>query len=200
MPRKAGRSAEDTRRALLDAAGAAVRARGVSASLDDIARQAGVSKGGLLHHFASKDELVRALAEDLLAGFRADVTAAVNPADTAPGALTRAYVRVCADFARDDVAVHELQPLIGHLSTIPEVAEIARADARRWRDDLRADGLPDHITALVVAAADGISAAPDWSTPLDDSALRGLETLLLALTTDTRLWDHLDVAPGQLPR
>ncbi|MCG8915235.1 TetR/AcrR family transcriptional regulator [Actinokineospora sp. PR83] len=197
MPRKAGRSAEDTRRALLDAAGAAVRARGVSASLDDIARQAGVSKGGLLHHFASKDELVRALAEDLLAGFRADVTAAVDPADTGPGALTRAYVRVCVEFARDDVAVREIQPLISHLSTIPEVAEIARADARRWRDDLRGDGLPDHITALVAAAADGISAAPDWSTPLDDSALRGLEAVLLALTTDTRLWDHLDVVPGR---
>ncbi|HEY3469357.1 MAG TPA: TetR family transcriptional regulator, partial [Amycolatopsis sp.] len=83
MPRKAGRGPEETRRALLDAAGTVIRTRGISASLDDIAKAAGVSKGGLLYHFPAKDALVRTLAQDILDTFRAEVHAALDPADTA---------------------------------------------------------------------------------------------------------------------
>ncbi|MEV4728318.1 TetR/AcrR family transcriptional regulator, partial [Micromonospora humida] len=93
MGRTAGRSPQDTRRALLDAAADAVRARGIHASLDDIARFAGVSKGGLIYHFASKDDLILELARDQLASFQAGIDAALDPTDTAPGRLTRAYLR-----------------------------------------------------------------------------------------------------------
>ncbi|GLY50844.1 TetR/AcrR family transcriptional regulator [Lentzea sp. NBRC 102530] len=85
MPRVAGRTPEDTRRALLDAAGTCIRARGTSATLDHIAKETGVSKGGLLHHFATKEDLVRALAQDLFDRFRADVLAHLDPDDTEPG-------------------------------------------------------------------------------------------------------------------
>jgi AcrR family transcriptional regulator len=184
MPRKAGRGPEETRRALLDAAGTAIRTRGISASLDDIAKTAGVSKGGLLYHFATKDALVRALAQDLLDAFRADVLAALDPADPAPGRLTRAYVRASLDTSFDEVAVRETIALIAQLISIPEIAGLARADAERWERDLHADGLPDHVVTLVIAAADGASTAPLWGAGIDVAAARKLEQQLLALTRD----------------
>lgn len=184
MPRKAGRSPEETRRALLDAAGTAIRTRGISASLDDIAKTAGVSKGGLLYHFATKDALVRALAQDLLDAFRADVRAALDPADPGPGRLTRAYVRASLDTSFDEVAVRETIALIAQLISIPEIAGLARADAERWERDLHADGLPDHVVTLVIAAADGASTAPLWGAGIDVAAARKLEQQLLALTRD----------------
>jgi AcrR family transcriptional regulator len=184
MPRKAGRGPEETRRALLDAAGIAIRTRGISASLDDIAKTAGVSKGGLLYHFATKDALVRALAQDLLDAFRADVLAALDPADPAPGRLTRAYVRASLDTSFDEVAVRETIALIAQLISIPEIAGLARADAERWERDLHADGLPDHVVTLVIAAADGASTAPLWGAGIDVAAARKLEQQLLALTRD----------------
>jgi AcrR family transcriptional regulator len=171
MPRKAGRGPEETRRALLDAAGTVIRTRGIAASLDEIAKAAGVSKGGLLYHFPAKDALVRTLAQDLLDSFRAEVEAALDPADTAPGRLTRAYVRASLDTSYDEVAIRE------------NIAELARADAERWDRDLRADGLPGPVVTLVIAAADGASTAPLWGAGIDVTAARELEQQLLDLTT-----------------
>ncbi|SEC98831.1 DNA-binding transcriptional regulator, AcrR family [Amycolatopsis tolypomycina] len=182
MPRKAGRSPEETRRALLDAAATVIRTRGVSASLDDIARAAGVSKGGLLYHFPAKDALVRTLAQDLLDTFRTDVQAAIDPADTEPGRLTRAYVRASLDTSYDEVAIRQTIALVAQLISIPEIAELARADAERWERDLHADGLPPELVTLVVAAADGACTAPLWGAGIDVPAMRKLEQQLLALT------------------
>ena len=52
------------RRALLDAALAAFREGGVTASLDDIAKTAGVGAGTLYRHFPSRDDLVLAVIDD----------------------------------------------------------------------------------------------------------------------------------------
>ena len=57
----------DLRRALLDEASAALEADGIAAlSLRDLARRVGVSATAPYHHFKSKADLVRALAEDAL--------------------------------------------------------------------------------------------------------------------------------------
>ena len=182
MGRTAGRDPEQTRAALLDAASRLVRERGVSATLDDVARRAGVSKGGLLYHFASKRELLLAMARDWLERFRTEVLAAVDPADDAPGHLVRAYVRVSIDGALDAAATRDAVVLIAHLSTVDEVADLARADAERWQEDLRADGLPEAVLSLVLAAADGVSAQPVWGMEPAPDELERLRERLLALT------------------
>ncbi|MCS7479496.1 TetR/AcrR family transcriptional regulator [Umezawaea endophytica] len=191
MARKAGRTPEETRRTLLDAAAAVIRTRGIAASLDEIARGAEVSKGGLLYHFATKDDLVQALAHDLLETFRAEVAAAVDPADDTPGRLTRAYVKACLASSHDEVALRESAALVVQLGTLPEVAALVRADALRWTTDLRADGLPNHVLALVVAAADGASAAPLWGGAVPHAEARLLERQLLRFTLERDLWTHL---------
>lgn len=191
MPRKAGRPPEETRRALLDAAATVIRARGISASLDEIAREAGVSKGGLLYHFATKDDLVRALAHDLLDTFRTEVAAAIDPTDQAPGRLTRAYVRACMATAHDETAARESTTLVAQLNTVPEIVALARTDTDRWTEELRADGLPDHILVLVITSADGASTAPMWGGTLPTSQTHRLEHQLIHLTHDQNLWQHL---------
>lgn len=67
---------------------------------------------------------------------------------------------------------------------MPEVAELARADAERWDADLHADGLPPDVVTLVVAAADGASTAPLWGVGIDVPAARRLERQLLDLTRE----------------
>lgn len=52
------------RRKVLDAAYAAFLCSGVAASLDDIARSAGVGPGTLYRHFPTRDRLVLAVIED----------------------------------------------------------------------------------------------------------------------------------------
>ncbi|MEK1870378.1 MAG: helix-turn-helix domain-containing protein, partial [Ensifer adhaerens] len=55
---------ETARDRILTAAEAIVVGKGVSSlTFDEVAEQTGLSKGGILYHFASKDALVRAMVE-----------------------------------------------------------------------------------------------------------------------------------------
>lgn len=57
-------SKEHLRNAILDAAERAINAKGLSdTKMDDIAREAGISKGGVFYHFASKRLLLLAIIE-----------------------------------------------------------------------------------------------------------------------------------------
>jgi AcrR family transcriptional regulator len=76
---------------LLDAAAAVVRRDGAQAlTLDAVAAEAGVSKGGLLYHFGSKRELLDAMLEGWLDEFEREIAAAGGEE---PGRFARGYVR-----------------------------------------------------------------------------------------------------------
>ncbi|AZG15485.1 MULTISPECIES: TetR/AcrR family transcriptional regulator [Cupriavidus] len=66
-------------------------------TLNAVAARAGVSKGGLQHHFSSKQELLQALSSEVLDHFKRQVET-VAASDTEPhGRHTRAYLRASAD-------------------------------------------------------------------------------------------------------
>ena len=69
-------SRPSARERLLDAAATVVRRDGAQAlTLDAVAAEAGVSKGGLLYHFRSKRDLLDALVGRWLDGWQADMDA-----------------------------------------------------------------------------------------------------------------------------
>lgn len=81
------------KRRLLDAAAVIAVERGVAAiTLDGVARAAGVSKGGLLHHFPARPALVEALYADLLARVESTINALVEQDPNPEGRFTRAYI------------------------------------------------------------------------------------------------------------
>lgn len=63
MPRLAGQIDEAKTEAILDAATELMAKRGVSASMEELARRAGVSKQTLYNRYGCKAEIVRALVE-----------------------------------------------------------------------------------------------------------------------------------------
>ncbi len=66
MPRRTKQEAEKTRAALLRAAEQVFYEKGVvSASLHEIARMAGVTRGAVYWHFKDKAEILRTLADDI---------------------------------------------------------------------------------------------------------------------------------------
>ncbi|NHC46147.1 TetR/AcrR family transcriptional regulator [Motilibacter aurantiacus] len=174
-----------TRRAVLDAAARAVVAHGAGVSLDVVARHAGVSKGGLLHHFGSRDALLLEVANDQADQFFQAVQSAVDPADRAPGRLARAYVRVTFDALIEDTLDVDYVLLVAALSSVPGVTEAMRRDQQRWDAALSADGLDPQRTFLVVRAADGTAVAGLYEGGYDVDQLRRARELLLALTRDT---------------
>jgi AcrR family transcriptional regulator len=94
-----------------------------AATLDAVAAAAGVSKGGLLYHFASKDALAGGLLARLAERSAADADAIRSAADGAtayylstsapgggiPGGLTRSYLAAlrATEHARDPTAVRD---------------------------------------------------------------------------------------------
>lgn len=78
---------------LLDVAGKIAIEKGVaSVTLDAVAQGAGVSKGGLLHHFKSKRALLDALFDGILAWLEKRVAFFAKDDTDAFGRFTRAYL------------------------------------------------------------------------------------------------------------
>jgi len=142
--------------------------------LDQVAADAGVSKGGLLYHFPSKEALVSGLVERMLSGFDA-VQEALHDADADPGgAWTRAYVRSTVSKSgepADDSARLMAGLLAGFGGDAARLGEVhARFQAWRTRIE-REDGVDPTSVTIVRLAADGL-----WL-----SALLGLPSMPKAL-------------------
>ncbi|MGD9607748.1 MAG: TetR/AcrR family transcriptional regulator, partial [Leucobacter sp.] len=146
--RTSGRTSEDTRRLVLAAAAQAIRTHGTGATLDRIADEAGISKGGLVYHFASKDQLLSALAQEQFDAFRSEVEGQLSQVDGGPGRLVRAYIRASL-IPQDADELRERFALITQLLTVPSVLELARRDDIRWTEDLERDGVPEPVRVLV---------------------------------------------------
>ncbi len=161
------------RESLLRATAAVVAERGYSAlTLDAVGAAAGVSKGGLLYHFPTKEALVAALLEELVAGFDTGQAAAHDADRSAPGAWTRAYVTASAAPPEDEsthVAAVALLAAVGH---DPGLLGPLRDRYRHWVERLDGDGLPGVDAHVVRLAADGLWAADLFDLAPPDPALR----------------------------
>ena len=98
QPSIMARPATDLReRALAAAIAIASRDGAGSMSIDAVAREAGVSKGGVLHHFPSKEALVLEVVRHLTAQFAAAVEAEAERDLEPVGRYVRAFLRALAD-------------------------------------------------------------------------------------------------------
>lgn len=90
---------ELVRRAILDCANRLIAERGAAdLSIQAVADAAGVSKGGVFHHFSNRQALILAMLQDLLDQSDERVEALMAADPVAHGRFTRAYVQLlCTD-------------------------------------------------------------------------------------------------------
>lgn len=147
-----------TKQRILEAAGRTVIAHGVAGlTLEAVAEAAGLSKGGLLYHYASKEALLAAMVEHLIevTEQRIDDHRAADPG---PGAWTRGYIRACAV---DDVAAHDPTGRLGVAllaagATNPGLTDGLRTRQATWRARLHDDGIDPVAAQVARLAADGL--------------------------------------------
>lgn len=59
-------NSEDKKKSILNAAADIVKEEGVAKlTLEAVAKKAGLSKGGLLYHYSSKEALIKGMVQDL---------------------------------------------------------------------------------------------------------------------------------------
>lgn len=99
-PPRLRKDAELNRRRIVAAAREVFRDRGVGATLNDVARHAGVGVGTVYRRFSDKEELVDALFEDMIETVDTQARAALAEPDAWVG-LTVALEKVCEVQALD---------------------------------------------------------------------------------------------------
>lgn len=151
-------------------------------TLDAVSRRAGVTKGGLQHHFRSKQSLLEALSDQLFAEFESRYALALAAEPEGAIRHARAYVRTCFD---RDMACNqgETQRAIALLAlNLPSCRSRWHA---RMQQALAADGAdPVAADRLLICrlAADGF-----WFSQmldvyaLDESRQANLQATLLGL-------------------
>lgn len=169
------------RKLLLDAAAAEFAENGMDVSIARIAARAGVGKGTVFRHFASKEQLVAAIFCDQLDGLAAtgkglleaeDPGAALLAFMTAGVELTtadRSFCQVTAEMSRSDPAIRAAS------DRLAGVAE-SLADRARRAGVVRPDVTGHDIVLLLGAAAQA-------ALPVSD-ALPGLWRRYLAMIFD----------------
>ena len=154
--RRTKEEAMQTRDDVLNAAATIIANQGVGAfTIDAVAREAGVTKGGVLHHFPSKEALLDGLITLVLQNFQARVLEAMNeePAET-PGRWLRAYLRSVVAIEYQD---KQLIPALAAVVTAdPSKLAPTHASSAHNHDAAMKDGLDPVEATLIRLAADGI--------------------------------------------
>lgn len=179
VPRRIRADAQQNRERILAVAKQAFTRKGAAASLDDIARQAGIGSGTLYRHFPTRDALIEAVYHNEVEKLAA---AAQNLATTlAPLEALRAWMLVFIDHvsekrliipAMDSVTGGSMRLIEGARSLI-HGAFVRLVGAAIASGDLRAETEPeDFIRALV--GVFHTTAIPGW----EESARRLVDILI----------------------
>lgn len=149
-----------------------------AATLDAVAKAAGISKGGLLYHFGSKEELNEGLVAHLRELIRADIERMNTDPEGAVAYLLRTSAAFESDFENVYIAVAALAQ-----SGDAQAAEVLQEADDAWFQSVAAEVKDDAVARAVVLISDGIyahAAVQRGPTGHDVDELRGLIKQLLA--------------------
>lgn len=143
---------------MLDAAEAVVVRQGIAnLTLDAVAAEAGMSKGGLLHHYPSKDKLIEGMVARCAENWRSCVTSAYDEVPPGPGRMARALLNQLADSpAWSEQCQRSSSAVFAALAQNPALIQPMRQVYAELRGRLTSDGLAPGVGETIVAAMDGL--------------------------------------------
>jgi len=177
--RKPRSDAQENRDRILEVAKAAFTRSGADASLDDIAKQAGVGPGTLYRHFPTRDSLIEAVYHtevEKLAAAQRDLSAKLPPIEA-----LRAWMMLFVDYiAAKHIIASVLNSVVGGPSRLYDSSRVqvsgainALVKAAMKSGDIRKDLEPfDLLRALI--GVSNVASGPDWQ----QSARRLVEILI----------------------
>jgi AcrR family transcriptional regulator len=153
-------------------------------TLDAIAREAGISKGGLMHQFRSKEAVLKALLEyqaEYFEKFSQDYMAQLGVASAEPNLSTQIAV------SREAITTEQsvVSAILGAISEEPGLlSESKERDAKKL-ESIKAEAVDPELAILRLYAAKGLllSALFGLCSLTDEERLRLFERLL-----DSRQW------------
>ena len=173
-----------TQQAILDAAAQVITRDGAARlTLDAVAREAGVSKGGLLYHYPSKDALLEAALDAHLSAFEAELTARESADPGTRGRFARANFEATVG---GDPQPDASAAIIAAIALNPELLVPVRERYAGWRARAEADGLSPGLGTLIALAADGLWLADLFGLGAPDGETRAALQATVARLTGGR--------------
>lgn len=178
------RSSKDTRELILTAAANVVLNQGASKmTLEAVAKEAGVSKGGLLYHFPNKDALIEGMIEHMVQGLTDRIRVAYEQDEfgTNQGRWLRALT--IANFQSKDLELSA--GLTAAVLLQPDLLEANRQAYETRQQLIEQDGVDIVWANIIRLVGDGIwfSELLGFAPPKEPLRSQILERLL-ALTTE----------------
>src|ERR1700726_1979589 len=165
--RKPRRDGQQNRDRILEVAKAAFTRSGADASLDDIAKQAGVGPGTLYRHFPTRDALIEAVYHTevkKLAAAQRELSANLPPIEA-----LRAWMMLFVDYiATKQIIASALNSVVGGPSRLYDSSRVqvtgaidALVGTAMKSGDIRKDLKPfDLLRALI--GVSNVASGPDW--------------------------------------
>jgi TetR/AcrR family acrAB operon transcriptional repressor len=178
MVRRTKEEAEITRQALLKAALAVFSRQGYAATrLEDIADEAGVTRGAIYHHFGSKPDLYTEMVVEYSQPLMQIIQQSIDEGGTLVDVLRRQFIRMCAALEDDDDlrAIQEISVTKTEMS--PELAKgiAAKLESMGQINDMLCRGFQEAIdTGVLRADLDAPDCSIAYSSYLNGYALMWL--------------------------
>ena len=148
-------------------------------TLDAVAKEAEISKGGLMHHFPSKDALVLALVEKLVFEFEGMVLARAGTDKEPVGRYVRAFMQAMES---DELATLG-RALLAAVALKSSLMEPLRESQRRCMRHIENDGLSPAVACQCALFADAVWFRAIFELPrLPDDALDAVRASLVEMT------------------
>ena len=148
---------QTTRNHILDAANKIIQREGVAhLTIEAVAKEAGMSKGGVLYHFPSKDVLVEGMIAFYIDGFTNDLGKVLDSDTIERGRWSRAYIRASSSTEEMPGEANTITGLIAAIATNPQLLNPLREQYDEWQKQAENDGLPPTTATVLRLAVDGL--------------------------------------------
>ena len=178
------RDPAETRELIFEACGRILRSNGLSyLTLEKVAEEAGLSKGGLLYHFPNKALLIESLFEYHNSKFEARLSALVAEEGDNGGAWLRAYARASIEQITDPGNASLYASLFAAEERFASAHALMRQKYIDWQEKVDESGLIPAQASLVRFAVDGLwHAEMHGYAPPDEERRAQIIDLILELT------------------
>lgn len=159
---------EEKKKSLLTAAADIVKEEGVAKlTLEAVAKKAGLSKGGLLYHYKSKEALITGMVQEWISNYFNSIESLVKNTKGNLNMWTNAYIQ--ATFSDLNNNKHLSSALIAAMSTNPRLLEVYKEEYNSLLDKLMNEGVDPVKVTIIRLAIDGLWFSEVFNlTPLDE--------------------------------
>lgn len=173
----------DTKLKILQAAARIITTEGVlTLTLAAVAKEANISKGGLLYHFPNKNALMNGMTDYLIQNFSNRVVYAANEDSCEKGKWTRAYTTTT--FKQLDSELEMNVAFLGAVAIDPQLLKPVSEHFQALQTHIENDQIDLIVSTIIRLAVDGIYFNNLYGMSLKEDVREKVLNYLISLTKE----------------